>query len=388
MVSEKIKELKEQQKGTELQEYHTRLEILTKSTEMLPDGRRTETIPTIFGKVFDENFISDYLAYILNPKKNGVGTSPLRKFVENFKENITINEAEIDFNKVTMNREYTLKNNRRIDLLIKVDNSLIIGIENKIFSKEGDKQTKDYAECINKEFIDYTRLLCYLTPRKDSPESTKFISLSYDQLGKLLRDINYDFTENIRKSVIFNDFIIHLEEYIVNKKLVVNEKTKLYIDNHEIINDLSDNFNSDAESVFNAVESLIKSYFSGSEWKFWFKSSREYQQIYKDDWLKDDLYIHYEYHFSATDLLLKNKIKFMVDVERDRRDDFIKRYKDIQDKDKKIYQEKGIEFLPNKRLNAIAYKEYPFTLENLESVLEKSLEEFVFLEKLIDESID
>jgi hypothetical protein len=37
---------------------------------------RPYTIPAAFRRPYDENFISDYLAFILDPDKNGIGNSP------------------------------------------------------------------------------------------------------------------------------------------------------------------------------------------------------------------------------------------------------------------------------------------------------------------------
>ncbi len=47
--------------------------------EKLPKVRpKRITIPEIFGRSDDENFISDYVAYILDPYRNGIGIEPLQ----------------------------------------------------------------------------------------------------------------------------------------------------------------------------------------------------------------------------------------------------------------------------------------------------------------------
>jgi len=42
---------------------------------------RPITIPAIFGRSYRENFISGCLAYVLDPRKNGIGTAPLARFL-------------------------------------------------------------------------------------------------------------------------------------------------------------------------------------------------------------------------------------------------------------------------------------------------------------------
>ena len=73
---------------------------------------RPLTIPVIFGRSYDENFISDYLAYILDPDRNGIGDEPLVRLLE-----LVVPEAEMpDIEVVEITREYSLGSGR-IDLL-------------------------------------------------------------------------------------------------------------------------------------------------------------------------------------------------------------------------------------------------------------------------------
>ncbi len=54
-----------------IQEYKTKLEAMEKVFKFLPPpSEKPRTVPAIFGKSYDENFISDFLAYILALQRN------------------------------------------------------------------------------------------------------------------------------------------------------------------------------------------------------------------------------------------------------------------------------------------------------------------------------
>ena len=88
-----------------------------------PSHSRNLTIPNIFRKTFDENFLSDYLAYILDPQINGIGITPLKSLIK-----VTFPETDDRYWKNTkIYREYALEGGR-IDILIVTDDETIIGI--------------------------------------------------------------------------------------------------------------------------------------------------------------------------------------------------------------------------------------------------------------------
>jgi len=96
-------------------EYERRLNNLTEIYSYLPDEKDRDTILGIFNKRYDENYISDYLAFILDPYRNGIGTQPLNMILDYFTEEDNSLSKE---DNIEINREFTLSNNRRIDLLI------------------------------------------------------------------------------------------------------------------------------------------------------------------------------------------------------------------------------------------------------------------------------
>jgi hypothetical protein len=123
--------------------------IGTKARQSADRSRPRETIPALFGRAYDENFISDYLAYILDPARNGIGSEPLQALLS-----VAFDpDLDVDLDNVTILREYAFGdvNFGRIDLLIQLGDQGergVIGIENKILASEGDTQTISYATSI------------------------------------------------------------------------------------------------------------------------------------------------------------------------------------------------------------------------------------------------
>lgn len=370
-----------------IRNYQYELDKLNSIINYLPDKIRKTTIPMIFNSSLDENFISDYLAYVLNPKINGLGNTPLKHLFKNFK-NIDIEIAEEFENGIEIAREYTFKSNRRIDLLILIGGSFVIGIENKIKADEHGEQTKSYAKSIDEEFPDREALLIYLTVQEKRPASKEFKILTYWDLINILNAVKFNFTDNIRKSVFFDDFKLHLEEFIMKKEsLELSDRTNLYLENLKMINELEESFKNDSIRVFNYIASYIKSHYSESDWKFDFSANRGYQQIYKDKWYRDKLYIHFEFHKSAEQLVRDNKLFFMVEVEKKNKKQFFNLFEKRYLENKDNFDKLSIKHRPSSRSHAVGYKRYDFSIKNIEVVFTQVIEEFNFLINLIDETL-
>ncbi|MCX6083040.1 MAG: hypothetical protein NTW32_26220 [Chloroflexi bacterium] len=94
-----IKELTERYKkiqGNALGLDHSRSEqyrsqltaLVSQYKRVRPKKPPVLTIPVIFGRKHNENFLSHYLAYILNPQQNGIGTAPLEAVLKLCKINL------------------------------------------------------------------------------------------------------------------------------------------------------------------------------------------------------------------------------------------------------------------------------------------------------------
>ena len=90
-----------------LENYHLQLNDLSRIYTQTPETKTSPlTIPAVFGRSHRENFISDYLAYILDPTKNGIGVAPLSALLELCQ----VPPDSLHLDEVEIYREYPLDN--------------------------------------------------------------------------------------------------------------------------------------------------------------------------------------------------------------------------------------------------------------------------------------
>lgn len=351
------------------------------------------TIPVIFRRSYNENFISDYLAHILHPIDSGLGLEPIQSLLHFCGNSISLTEK--DSGEIQIIREHQLSEESRIDILIVFKKiKLLIGIENKIFSSERHKQTIRYSDSIQELYPEYTQVLLYLTPNGLKPKSSEFKQISYKELLNILKPITKS-EISPKNQLIYQDFLLHVENYIMKSvNLKLSEKSLLYLKHAELISDLIESFSKDSYMIFEVISEIIKGIFEGAfeEWEYSFSADRRYQQIWKKHWRTNQLSIHFEFHFTKESLFLEPQITFMVDVEGKEKDQFIDKYEKYQIKNKKKYQDVGIQYRPKTRKIAIAYKVYNFQLSpdkfdrsQIELFFQKTIEEFLFIIVPIDQ---
>ncbi|NBG88119.1 PDDEXK-like family protein [Isachenkonia alkalipeptolytica] len=369
------------------------MKVLDKIVGYLPERKKkTKTIPSIFSKSYDENFISDFLAYILDPNINGIGNDPLVKLIENYcgddEELLKILDLK-ECNTIEVTREFTFRNKRRLDILIQINNELIIAIENKVFSNESENQTLSYTNSIHEKFPEHKYLFLYLTPAGKIPASKDFQPISYSQLADVLKRVTFDYREGIRENVIFQEFILHVEEYIMGKSRdKISEHTKLYLEYEDTINKLKSAHDEDAKVVFEEFEELVEQLFKDDEtWVYNLKHDRGYQQIYKKHWNRKGLFIHHEFLISSKNILTENNLQYMIDVEGKDKEKFFALFHEEYEKIWDSYYENGFKYRPDKRGIAIIYKEIgnPFRLDSEDE--NKMIEELSNW-KIIEEAIE
>ena len=369
--------------------------LRTHYLRILQTDKPVITIPVIFRRPYDENFISDYLVHILHPINSGLGCSPLQVLLTFAGINISISSNDVVG--IQIYREYPLSEESRIDILILLKRSkLLIAIENKIFAPEGFKQTLRYTEAIRESFPDYTPILLFLTPSGTRPKSSDFKPLSYNELLFLFRTIELSQVSE-RDRVIFQDLLLHMENFIMkSRNLELSEKSVLYVQNFEMINDIQTTFLKDTSNIFQTISEIIKSIVeaTGDEWEFDFSENRGWQYWYKKHWLKNQLFIHYEFWFSKESLFTESEVYFMVDVEKKQKDVFLERFYKIQSGLKNKYQKSTIQYRPSSRRLAIAFKPYNFRIEpgkidrpQLTTFFQKAIDEFLFLVEPIEQTL-
>ena len=84
-----------------------------------------------------------------------------------------------------------------------------------------------------------------------------------------------------------------------------SEKSRLYMENYDIISEFEEEFKSDIKSLFNAIEDEIKrqDWFDGEEWKIW-KSGFSIQ-VYKHNWKKGREGIHFAIYYGKWEMKSK-----------------------------------------------------------------------------------
>jgi hypothetical protein len=370
--------------------YRERLSKLEARYRALPPGkRRALTVPAVFDRSYDENFISDYLAYVLDPSRNGIGVEPLRALLEKS----GFDASTLDFSKVEINREQALSSGGRIDLCIIIDDSFVLGIENKVLSAEGAGQTPAYARAMAVDFPGCGHHFVFLTPEGRKASSRRFVPMSYSSLVEALQAVPVRLGNDLRSYFYWEDFIVHVEEYIImdGGQFELSEKAKLYLEHYSMINDLIGAYQDDMRGMFALLGSTVQGALGGGGWIVSFKPGRLYQQAYREAWDRPELWIHLEYAF-PNDVLLSDWFALMIDVERKGRQRFTELFRQRYERARTDYEKAGIDYCPDNRRIAVAWKKYSLQidmadLESIGSQLISALEEFAFLPALVDEAL-
>ncbi len=384
----RLEEAEAQAVSRQVQQHHTSLAILAAKAGVLPETKALPvTVPVIFGRPYDENFISNYLAYVLDPQRNGLGDAPLSVLLS-----LAGCQIEPDLDEVKISREFTLADSSRIDLLIIIGEELVLGIENKIFASEGSQQTQKYERMIRAAFPDHQCWYIFLTPEKTAASSEAFYPLSYREMLQAFRKIAFDWKADIRKSVLWDDFLTHLEAYIVMDKnfSAFSEKTRLYIENYQMIKDIERSFLQDWERLISYLTSLVGEQYPEPDWVVDFSEapSRNWHQISKSSWRGTGYFIHYEFWFSP-EMLANRQFYLMVDVGR-LTSQLLSLFEARYPAEEAKYQQSGIQFRPRNRKIAIAWKKYTLESDEIDGIGNSflaALDEFDFLTPVIDEVI-
>ena len=262
----------------------------------------TNTIARILNIEHKENLISDWIAFLLDPRSLGrpeVLNGLLA--ISRYKYSI---QATDD---VKIHREYTFSNQRRIDFYIETS-ELIIGIENKIWSDLGYHQLDDYSKSLKKIADEKTKSVCeiLLYPSKNKCESigkvengkdkTSFSLVTYEEFAKMLKDIRINFIDNMRFSFLLQDFIAYVEEYLMENNEDFNfELYSFLYENKEQISKIEENKKIARQQFSDMMKKKIYEKYSDLEWEIYAPGPGNYFQLYKlssKGWGASD--VHYE----------------------------------------------------------------------------------------------
>lgn len=293
----------------------TNFENMLKDSSDIKTTTLTNTFAHIFRKENNENFISDWLAFLLNPSLVD-SFEPLQKLLSlaGF-DDIDISNYE----RINIEREYTFEDGRRIDFFIELDDSVIIAIENKIWSGLQDKQLEDYSKALNSEkFENHIKYCIFLFPNNNpncknvsTSELFSFKPVTYESLVTEFNNIKIDFTKNLRAAMLMKDFITHMEEYILNANIDKNSYFEmLHFGNKyfEVIKEFNKKISTSKNAFSDVIRRKLREISPDDIWEINEKSSY-YYQLYKSDWNKPHQ-VHFE--LIHENILSPKKIKVVL----------------------------------------------------------------------------
>jgi hypothetical protein len=259
----------------------------------------TNTLAHIFSKDYKENFISDLLAALLNPDIMQT-VEPLNALLS------LVSDLEIGKNEeIEILREHTFDSKRRIDFLIETT-YYIIGIENKINSGLEKNQLIDYEKQMSniEKKKGKQKVLILLCPQSNEIYSDKKLKLgqfkliSYEELVEKFKQIRLNLFENLRATFLMEDFITHMEEYIMqgkNKAIknieMWNFQQTYYEDINKLLNTIEISKKQFGDYINERLSALIT---DNGEWETSIHANVKtpYFQIYKTNW--KDAQVHFE----------------------------------------------------------------------------------------------
>ena len=274
-----------------------------------------DTFLSAIGKPYNENLISDYLAFILDKNRNGgLGVDPLNALLKSVKSGYKVDEKD----DIIIEREHCLNGNQknRIDFLIRINASkktkFCIGIENKIFADERPNQTIDYANELHSNRYRGLKenIGIFLTPfemlsadEKQNGTNAVFRSINYEELlDEFSKSIKEESLKDPEKK-LYNDFIVHIKKYIVGDVFSENDclllKAGEYIEKEykklqskerkmSKLYDLHIRLLALKNAFFKRIEKEISN--TNDKWKI--KIGNGYIQFFDKSWQESE--IHYE----------------------------------------------------------------------------------------------
>ena len=379
--------------NAEIEDLHDALSLLMITVKSLADEpTKTLTIPSLFGKAYNENFISDYFAYTLDPLRNGIGNKPLLAILE-FLE---IDTTNYFFDQVTVIREHTFTNRGRIDFLINVDDTLVIAIENKILSPEGKKQTQSYERSIDDEYVQYDKVFIFLSPEGRKASSDLFFPLSYEDIFNTYTTLDVGECLDHKRAFYWQDFLSHLEEYIImtNTLPELSERTKLFLEHYDVIRDLESAFERDSQYLIDYLSEKVLSFYEGGEWNL--EKTPHYQLLEKESWNNQEYRVFLVFRIQK-DILSKGAILVQLEVQGQRKEwntsphieSFIKLFKKINPGIQEEMNDKNMKSQSKDRPTNIASKRYslkgdPISIDN---AFDQALNDFSFLIEPVDKTV-
>ncbi|MGH2342013.1 PD-(D/E)XK nuclease family protein [Segnochrobactraceae bacterium EtOH-i3] len=152
------------------------------------------------GIVHNEIRLGNFLATFLQPSgSHGYGSAVLRTLLmEALRQSHRANAFEGDIHGLhplkihlmALENAIVLREYKNIDILIKISTeNLVVAVELKIESKQGENQLSRYRKILDNEFKDWNKIYIFLTVHSEDPDDNAWIPLRYSNLIPALEKI-------------------------------------------------------------------------------------------------------------------------------------------------------------------------------------------------------
>ncbi len=242
----------------------------------------------------------NYLQYLLNPDANhGLGMQALVLFLRGLD-----NAAEEKFptrvsDDVVVDAEVSSPNGNRPDIVIYEPEEFFVCCELKLYSSEGENQTRNYYEdnyigtTLKSQFPEQGHHYVYVK-RPDPPEADckEFVNVTWKQVQEWLKPLvhNNQGRYPTRTTAQLTDFLDTIQQDMTQDEYMqtAQEKMKLYFAHEDAIREAEQALDTVYDhEVSNWRRRFIKNYLPENWGPNWHTNSNRYGQIYHTKWRQD-----------------------------------------------------------------------------------------------------
>ncbi|WP_434122184.1 PD-(D/E)XK nuclease family protein [Salinicoccus roseus] len=317
----------------------TNFEMLELKLTHMPDTKvegKIDTVARVFGIEHRENYISNWLAFLLDPARFG-SSDPLNALIELYfskkirSENIEEGKewSKVESEEVIeVTREDMLGKSQRIDLFISTD-EFVIGIESKIYAGLHPNQLRKYEVGIHRrlkssEHKDKKAVYILLTPESNfQHDEGEFIRITFEEVAEVFSKLHYNYQQNLRSAFLLEDFVNYVNEYLRGGKTYMNEEWANFISsNNHLLSNIYEEGSKNLEALKREVDEYLKSAFTEEEWEVYSNKKPEefWRQLKNEEW--DKYNIHYEVGTLKREptygFILPERLKLTLDIENNK----------------------------------------------------------------------
>lgn len=340
---------------------------------------------SLFRRSADELTHSYILAYLLDPKRpHGLGDYFLKEFFTLLQKRKPTVNTDYSGAFIEVNTEVSI-GSRRIDIIVDMGSSALV-IENKIYNSEGEEQTIDIKNEVEKseDYKNKNNIYVFLTPKGIAAQNKNFITVSYIDLAKIIKGIPFSVAKSVppKTNFLLSELLNHIEEEfeMSGGEWKLDDKSRLFLDYQNEISDIKKSFEGYLDNIKRMAEDLALASLQADEKDWVYEiSKKHFQQLYKKSWTIDKhFYLFFETWLCEERLVDKSFILIMGTYDEKLRQKFCEYEPLIESELKAIgskyrSQKRGLEFI-------IAYKEYDLKedLSDLKTVVGQAYQEHAF----------